>query len=206
MPFAVDAATHTYYDLRAGEYDDWFDGSGLFAERQRPGWTEELDRLVRALGALPPARTVDLACGTGYFTRYLRGLLVGVDQSTEMVRLTQERLPEGLAVVGDALNAPFADGVFDRVFTGHFYGHLDEEERTAFLREARRLGSELVVVDSALRDGVEPEGWQDRVLQDGSHHRVYKRYLDGDRLAEELGGEVLLDGEWFVVARVRWDS
>ena len=30
-----------YYEARAPEYDDWWLGTGLFAERDRPGWEEE---------------------------------------------------------------------------------------------------------------------------------------------------------------------
>jgi demethylmenaquinone methyltransferase/2-methoxy-6-polyprenyl-1,4-benzoquinol methylase len=73
------------------------------------------------------------------------------------------------------------------------------------MAEARRVAGELIVVDSALRPGVEPEQWQERVLNDGSRHQVYKRYFTGDQLAAELGGEKLLDGDWFVAARVSWD-
>ena len=36
---------------------------------------------------------------------------------------------------------PFEDGSFERVFTGHFYGHLEAPERERFLREARRAGA-----------------------------------------------------------------
>ena len=60
------------------------------------------------------------------------------------------------------------------------------------------------MVDSARRPGVDPEQLQDRVLNDGSRHRVYKRYFTGDDLAAELGGDVLLDGAWFVAAKVSW--
>lgn len=61
-----------------------------------------------------------------------------------------------------------------------------------------------MIVDAALRPGVEPEQWQDRSLNDGSHYRVYKRYLCGGQLASEIGGHVLLDGQWFVAASVSW--
>jgi hypothetical protein len=33
----VDESMRRYYDQRAREYDDWWLGRGLFAERQRPG-------------------------------------------------------------------------------------------------------------------------------------------------------------------------
>jgi hypothetical protein len=66
--------------------------------------------------------------------------------------------------------------------------------------QARRLAPELVVVDTAVRPDHEREEWQTRVLNDGSHYRVYKRYFDPDELAEELGGgRVLHASDWFVM-------
>lgn len=203
--FARDRATAAYYDRRANEYDEWYLGEGHFASRDRPGWHEEVDEVVRLVGALPAGRTVDVACGSGFLTRHLRGFVVGLDQSRAMVSLTQSRLSAGVAIVGDALSLPFADAAFDRVLTAHFYGHLPDEEREAFLAEARRVSDEIVVVDSALRPGVAGEQWQTRVLNDGSEHQVFKRYLSAPQLADELGGaEILLDGSWFVAARARW--
>jgi demethylmenaquinone methyltransferase/2-methoxy-6-polyprenyl-1,4-benzoquinol methylase len=203
MAFAADPATHAYYDRRAAEYDDWWNGTGLFAERERPGWPAEVDAVVRLVRELPAARTLDVACGTAFLTRHLRGpLVVGVDQSPAMVAIAQSRLgPHGVALVADALDLPFADGAFDRLFTGHFYGHLESAERAAFLAQAHRVARELIVVDSALRPGVEAEGWQERTLNDGSRHRVFKRYLTAVGLAAEIGGEPLLGGDWFVAAR-----
>jgi SAM-dependent methyltransferase len=199
--FARDAATWRYYDQRAPEYDDWYEARGLFADRPRPAWAEEVERLVTLIEALAPARTLDVACGTGFLTRHLRGFVVALDQSPAMVTTAQSRLPEGVGMVGDGLDLPFADGAFDRVFTSHFYGHLPTAERTAFLESARRVAPELVVVDTALRPGVEPELWQERVLNDGSRHQVFKRFLSSRQLAEEIGGVPLLDGDWFVAAR-----
>ena len=68
-----------------------------------------------------------------------------------------------------------------------------------FLAEARRVARELVVVDAALRDDVAPEELQERVLNDGSRHRVFKRFFRASELAQELGGATVLhDGQWFV--------
>jgi ubiquinone/menaquinone biosynthesis C-methylase UbiE len=174
----------------------------VFASRSRPGWAEEVAALWAVVAALPPARTLDVACGTGYLTRHLRGEVTGLDSSESMLEIARERMPEARFVAGDGLALPFADGEFDSVFTGHFYDHLQPGERERFLAEARRVAPELVVVDSALHEGLEPEGWQERVLNDGSRHEVYKRYFTGEGLAEELGGgEVLHAGHWFVVVR-----
>jgi ubiquinone/menaquinone biosynthesis C-methylase UbiE len=191
-----------YYDRRAPEYDDWWRGAGLFAERDRPGWEDEVEALCGAIAALEPARTLDVACGTGFLTRHLRGEVVGLDQSTTMLEEARRQAPAATFVEGDALSLPFDAAAFDRVFTGHFYGHLDADQRARFLAEARRVAPELVIVDSALRDDVDPEEHQERVLNDGSRWEVYKRYFEPDALAQELGGgEALFDGRWFVAVR-----
>lgn len=202
--FATDPGTAAYYERRAAEYDEWYSGEGRFATRQRPGWADEVDGLVALIASLPAGRTLDVACGTGFLTRHFRGLAVGVDQSRSMVSIAQARLPGGVAIVGDALDLVVANQSFDRVFTSHFYGHLPADERDRFLGEARRVAPELIVIDSALRPGVEPEEHQERILNDGSRHAVYKRYLTAAGLADELGGEPILDGHWFVGASVRW--
>jgi ubiquinone/menaquinone biosynthesis C-methylase UbiE len=204
--FATDPATGRYYDQRADEYDDWYSGRGVFTQRDRPGWEGEVTRIVDLVRGLPAARTLDVACGTGFLTRHLSGFVVGLDQSPSMVAIAQARLPDGLALIGDALQLPFSDDTFDRVFTGHFYGHLPAEERTAFLAEARRVAPELIVIDTAQRSDEPSERWEERVLNDGSRHRVYKRFLSAENLAQELGGTPLFDGRWFVAARVEWPS
>jgi SAM-dependent methyltransferase len=196
--FATDAATRRYYEQRADEYDEWYRGEGKFAARERPGWHEEVGELRATLAALDPARTLDVACGTAYLSASLRGPVLGLDQSRSMAAIARGRIRG--AVVADALELPVATGSFDRVFTGHFYGHLPAAERERFLAEARRVGAGLVVVDSARRAGLPAELWQERVLNDGSRHSVFKRFLGAAELADELGVEVLFDGAWFVAA------
>jgi ubiquinone/menaquinone biosynthesis C-methylase UbiE len=190
-----------YYDARAPEYDEWYLGIGKFAERDRPEWELETAELTGLLERLPAARTLDVACGTGFLTRHLRGEITGIDQSPRMLAIAAERVPDGRFAQADALELPFADGEFDRLFTGHFYGHLDEDERAGFLAEARRVARELVVVDSAERPDTR-DGMQERVLNDGSRWEVLKRYFTPARLLAELGGgETLLDGRWYVAVR-----
>jgi ubiquinone/menaquinone biosynthesis C-methylase UbiE len=198
-PRVVNEEMRAYYERRAPEYDDWWLGVGMFSERERPGWGKEVEELVRAISELRPARVLDVACGTGFLTRHLRGDVTGLDQSEAMLAIAGARMPGARMVQGDAVPLPFADGAIDRLFTSHFYGHLLPDEREAFLTEARRVARELVVVDAALREDAEPEGWPERVLADGTRHRVYKRFFTGDGLAAELGGgTVLHEGRWFV--------
>lgn len=191
-----------YYDRRAPEYDEWYLGSGRFAERDRPGWDKEMEALRRTLEALPPAKTLDVACGTGFLTRHLPGEIVGLDQSESMLEEARRQAPNATYLSGDALALPFENESFERVFTAHFYGHLEQAERETFLREARRLAPELVVVDSAIRPDVPVEEWQDRILNDGTRWEVFKRYFAPEALAAELGGgSTVFAGRWFVAVR-----
>jgi len=196
-----------YYDRRATEYDDWYEGTGLFSSRARPGWEVELASLVAIVGSLPEGRVLDVACGTGYLTRFLRGPVVALDQSPRMMALARRRLPDARFVRGDALALPLQGALFDRVFTGHFYGHLQPAERAVFLAEARAVAPELVVVDAGPRGGEPREEWQSRILSDGSKHHVYKRFFSGASLAAELGNaRVLHQGIWFVAVASRHDA
>ena len=195
-------AVKAYYDRRAPEYDDWYLGTGAFAERERPGWEAELVTLQGLVAELPAARTLDVACGTGFLSRHLHGPRTLLDQSERMLEIAAERCPGAELVRADVPPLPFADGAFERLFTGHFYGHLREDGRALFLAEARRVAAELVIVDSARRPGEPDEAWVERRLSDGSRHEVFKRRFDGAALAAELGeADVLLDGDWFVVVR-----
>jgi ubiquinone/menaquinone biosynthesis C-methylase UbiE len=192
----------TYYDRRAFEYDDWWLGRGRFTDRARPGWDEEVTVLAELIGSLPPGRTLDVACGTGFLTRHLRGEVVGLDQSERMLSVAREQAPAARFVRGDALELPFEDGEFDRVFTSYFYCHLEPEERARFLAEAKRVAGELVIVASVPGAEDPLERYEERVLNDGSQWTVFKRVFTGDVLADELGGgEVLHEGRWFVVVR-----
>jgi ubiquinone/menaquinone biosynthesis C-methylase UbiE len=191
-----------YYEARAAEYDDWYLGLGRFDGLERAHWDDELHELEGTLAALPPARTLDVACGTGFLTRHLPGKVTGLDQSASMLEVASARLPNVGFVQSDALRLPFVDGAFERVFTSHFYGHLEELERGRFLAEARRVAGELVVVDAAVRPDRGRLEWQERTLNDGSRWQVFKRYFEPDELTAELGGgEILFTGRWFVAVR-----
>jgi SAM-dependent methyltransferase len=195
----------SYYEARAPEYDDWWLGTGRFVDRQRPGWDDDVAGLCAALAGLGPARTLDLACGTGFLTLHLRGEVTGLDQSAGMLELASERCPDVEFVEGDALEPPFAPASFERLVTSHFYGHLDEGQRDRFVTVARSLAThEIIVVDSASRPDRPDDTWEERILNDGSSHHVYKRRFTAEGLAAELGGgETVYAGPWFVAVRTR---
>ena len=192
-------AERRYYNQRAPEYDDFYLGTGLFAERARPGWHEEVESLRPLLGCLEARTVLDVACGTGFLTQHLPGKIAAVDQSPAMLQVARARLPEALVIQADAFQLPFPSGAFDCLSSGHFYGHLQVPSREQFLAEARRVARQILIIEAAWREEVSPEAMQERKLNDGSRHAVFKRYFTPAQLQAELGGgTVLYSGQWFV--------
>jgi ubiquinone/menaquinone biosynthesis C-methylase UbiE len=192
-------AERSYYSQRAAEYDDFYLGTGLYARRDRPGWAEELAALRAILTSLSFGSFLDVACGTGFLTESLHGRITGLDQSAGMLEIARSRVPRASFVRGDALALPFRSKQFDCLVTAHFYGHLAEPAGRLFLAEARRVSNSLLMIDAAQRDDVPSEQYQDRVLNDGSRHVVYKRYFTPEQMIAEIGsGRTLHAGRWFV--------
>jgi SAM-dependent methyltransferase len=186
-------AVKEYYARRAAEYDatSWeaFDA----AER------ETVERFV---ASLPPGRILDIGCGTGFLTRHLRGNVVGVDQSAEVLKLARARLPDTELVCAEVPPLPFADGAFDLAFSSNVYSHLDTAAaRAEFLAEALRVARALVVLEQSWRPGRDREACELRRLRGGSDYRVFKRYLTADELAHELDGVGVLHSAEFVAVR-----
>ncbi len=187
-----------YYARRAQEYDATSYES-LDVDQQR-----DLGALEAAISGLEPGRVLDVACGTGYLTRRLRGEVVALDQSEEMLSLAGEHVPAASLVRADAPPLPFGDGSFDRVFASHFYSHLDgARPRRALVAEALRVAGELVVAEEAWRPGLPSQAWERRELVDGTRWPVFKRYYTAERLRAELDGEVLLATPTFILVRTR---
>ena len=194
-----------YYDWRAPEYDDFWLQRRRYAGG-RVDWIDERDSVLQLVASLPPMRTLDVACGTGYITSRLAGDVTALDHSARMLEIARDRAPNATFVLGSGLQLPFADESFDRVFTSHFYGHLQEHERGRFLTEARRVAPELVILDAALHEGEPRDVWQERELNDGTRWLVYKRFFSADGLRAEVGAdEVLFSGTWFTCVRLRSD-
>ena len=156
--------------------------------------------MCEVVRSLAPCRVLDVACGTGFLTQHLRGEVVGLDQSTAMVEVASARVPGARIVQGDAVPLPFGDGEFDRRVHGPLL-RPPPRRRAGSLPGGSAAGRRPAGRGRLrVREGVDAEQWQERVLKDGTRHRVYKRYFTGQALADELGtGDVLHDGRWFVV-------
>jgi SAM-dependent methyltransferase len=179
--------------LRSGSVNEYY--ARRAAEYEATSWAEfdrrEREAVKRFVVSLPAGRVLDIGCGTGYLMRLLRGRVVALDQSAEMLELAQARVPRAEFVCGEVPPLPFADQAFDLAFSSNVYSHIETAvARAEFVAEALRVARTLVVLEQAWRPGRERESWELRRLRDGSEHRVFKRYFTGDALARELDGVV----------------
>ena len=100
----------------------------------------ELIRSVVPLG--PDTSVLDVGCGNGVFTYWLRRIstTVGLDLSDAMMR----RGGEGTWVCGDAARLPFADDSFDVVWCANLLHHTDSPG--AIIAEMKRTSRAYVVL------------------------------------------------------------
>jgi ubiquinone/menaquinone biosynthesis C-methylase UbiE len=185
-----------YYERRADEYE-----AGTLE-----GLTEHADAIhaegvevARVLSGLSADTFVDVGAGTGLFTRHLRGRGIALDQSAAMLRRLHAHMGHVPAVRADGRRLPLRDDGVDLVFAGHLYGHLGHHDREAFLHEARRVGRQVVLLDSGRPPGQPAQVWEERRLRDGSRYTIFKRFFRGASLADEVDGWVLYDGRYFVI-------
>jgi SAM-dependent methyltransferase len=99
--------------------------------------------LIRSIVPLGPDMSIlDVGCGNGVFTYWLRRICytVGVDLSDAMMR----RGGEGTWVCGDAAQLPFADNSFDVVWCANLLHHTDDP--AAIIGEMKRTSRAYVVL------------------------------------------------------------
>ena len=121
-----------YYDVRAPDYAD----AGLPPDRRHAGLlaADEAPRLVAELG--PDGDVLELACGTGGFTRELvrrARTLTAVDTSPRMLGLNRQRLgAERVDYVRADLFQWRPERRFDVVFFGFWLSHVPPTHFDAF--------------------------------------------------------------------------
>ncbi len=188
-----------YYAARAPEYDDWWWRRGPYAlepERQAQ-WDADVAEAERALEAFAPRGSVlELAAGTGIWTRTLVGLadrVVALDANAETLALNT---PEAELVQADVFAWTPTERV-DLVFFSFWLSHVPDERFDAFwrlVRSALKPDGRVFLVDSA--PGGKPDsGLERRRLYDGREFTIVKRYWQPAELAalvRPLGFELRL--------------
>lgn len=194
-----------YYRARAPEYDDWILRRGRYdrgaALNQR--WHDELAEVGRALDAfVPTGRVLELAAGTGQWTRRLvrqADSVTVVDASPEMIAINQASVgdPRVRYVLAD-LFAWQPDLRYDAVVFGFWLSHVPPERFASFwdlVGRALTPGGWVFFVDSlyderstALDHRLEgPDRLTARRrLNDGREFEIVKVFYDPRNLQEKL--------------------
>ena len=210
-----------YYRARAGEYDEWFLRQGRYdrGAAHRAAWFDELAIVERALaGEIEGDRILELACGTGLWTRHLtatRRLVVALDTSPEVIAINRARVTAGEVryVTGDVFALPLAKR-FDMVFFAFWLSHVPETRFNEFWQTVRQLlrpGGRVFFVDSLLEpestahdhDRLTASGVVPRKLNDGRLFHIVKMFhppADLERRLADLGwaGWVRSSGRFFL--------
>jgi ubiquinone/menaquinone biosynthesis C-methylase UbiE len=89
----------------------------------------------------PGDKVLDLGCGNGRFSEVFKQNIeyIGVDSSRKMIEIAKTKYPEADFKVTDALNLPFPENSFDKVFSFAVIHHIPSEElQLQFLKEVKR--------------------------------------------------------------------
>ena len=104
MSGGVDRSMRDYYRHRAAEYDEWYDRVGRYDRGETNAqWHVDLAQMAGWVESLRAGRVLEIACGTGRWTRRLARTnhVVAADFAPEM--LAQTRMACAQAHVSAAL-------------------------------------------------------------------------------------------------------
>jgi len=194
---SADTSMREYYAARAPIYDEVY----LRPERQA-----DLAELRQRMGEWFAGRSVlEVACGTGWWTQFIAPVASRVTATDALAEpLAFARLRPGVErvsfVQADAYALPQSLGSFDAAFAGLWISHVPVGRRREFLAgvHARLVaGARVVLVDNteaqcerlpiSERDAA-GNTYQQRVLPDGTAHRVLKNFPAEDELRAMVDG------------------
>jgi demethylmenaquinone methyltransferase/2-methoxy-6-polyprenyl-1,4-benzoquinol methylase len=203
---AILADQVAYYRARAAEYDEWWFRKGRYdrGEALNALWRTDCDAaesaVERMLEERRPKNVLELACGTGNFTRHLApatARLVAIDASPEVLGINRVRTAASNVeyVEADVFDWRSPER-FDLVFFSFWLSHVPTERFAMFwaqVREQLAPGGSAYLVDSAFdqtssaKDHVlSDSGIAMRRLNDGREFQIVKVFYDPQELNARL--------------------
>jgi len=197
-----------YYRARAAEYDEWWLRGGRYdrGAELNAHWHAETAAVEAAfvawLGEHRPRDVLELACGTGLFTRHLAPRaerVTAVDASSEVLAINRTRVGGGNVEYIEA--DPFTwqpPRRYDAVFFSFWLSHVPPDRFDAFwamVGQALAPGGAAYLIDSAFdrtstaKDHIlpgRPDGVVTRRLNDGREFRIVKVFYEPDALTARL--------------------
>ena len=195
-----------YYRARAAEYDKWWLRQGRFdrgAQANATWFAEaaELERVVAGFG--PRGDVLELACGTGLWTRHLVDYatrVTAVDAAPEVLAINRARVGDSTVryVQADLFRWMPEPAAYDACVFAFWLSHVPEDRFAAFwgmVGAALRPGGRVLFIDSARTERSTAAdhrlpGQEDRTmtrrLDDGREFQIIKRFYDPARLESQL--------------------
>lgn len=194
-----------YYAQRAASYDEIY---------QRPARQADQASLFEQVAQLAKGHDVlELACGTGYWTKTLAtqaNSVLALDINQDMLQMAQARqLPAEKVsfALADIYNLPASlnERKFSLCFAGFWWSHVKRSEQEAFIAQLKaRVGAncQLVLIDNSYVDGdsvpiarTDAEGntYQIRDHVDGGKTDIVKNFPSDSALRKRfanLGREI----------------
>jgi SAM-dependent methyltransferase len=219
-----------YYRARAGEYDEWWFRNGRYdrGEAFNAQWRAETDAVESAVGrwldARRPSSVLELACGTGLFTRHLAprvGQLTAVDASPEVIAVNRARVSaDNVEYVEADLFKWHPPQRYDAVFFSFWLSHVPDQRFASFwttVAASLKPGGTAYLIDSAFdptstaKDHVLPgrdASVVGRKLNDGREFKIVKIFYEPAALAAKLAplgwcAELSQTMRYFIYGEVR---
>ena len=181
-----------YYAKRAAEYERFYD------QPERQGEYAALRARVAEL--LGERQVLELACGTGYWTKVMCATaraVTALDFNQETLDIAASKnLPKDKVSfgIGDNYALPDFGRRHDALFAGFWWSHVLLQDLDGFLRgavDAVAPGALMVFLDNRYVEGsntpvsrrdAQGNSYQARKLDDGSLHEVLKNFPDDAEL------------------------
>src|SRR5206468_2092725 len=183
-----------YYRARAGEYDEWWFRTGRYdrGPEFNARWRAEVAMVEAALDtwltARRPQTLLELACGTGLFTRRLAPRvphITAVDASPEVLAINRGRVAAANVGYIEADLFSWRPAVrYDAVFFSFWLSHVPEDRVAVYLIDSA-FDPTSTAKDHVLRG--RDAGIVTRRLNDGGEFRIVKLFWEPRALAARLG-------------------
>jgi 2-polyprenyl-3-methyl-5-hydroxy-6-metoxy-1,4-benzoquinol methylase len=212
-----------YYRARASEYDKWWRREGRFdrGPEANARWFAETTELEHVLARFAPrGEVLELACGTGLWTRRLvehATRVTAVDAAPEVLAINRARVGDQAVayVEADLFDWTPEPSAYDACVFTFWLSHVPEDRFAAFwerVASALKPGGRVFFIDSARTERStaadhrlpdQGEATMTRRLEDGREFQIVKRFYEPSKLTADLrqlgwDAQVGATGEFFI--------